>query len=98
LGFKGLFTLSTIKSGRGNLIVQLSGREARDFAYQLIEALKKVISFRKILEDDSGFKVVVHRVSTEDLNVKHGVASIREEIETYNSGLKPTSDLTWLTS
>jgi hypothetical protein len=45
LGFKGLFALSTTRSGTGNLIVQLSGREARDFAYQSIEALRKAIGF-----------------------------------------------------
>jgi hypothetical protein len=98
LGFKGLFALSTTRSSRGNLVIQLSGREARDFAYHSIEALGKVISFRKVLEDDSCFKVVVHGVSTEDFNVENGLASIREEIETYNSGLKPTSDPIWLTS
>jgi hypothetical protein len=98
LGFKGLFALSTTRSSRGNLVIQLSGREARDFAYHSIEALGKVISFRKVLEDDSCFKVVVHGVSTEDFNVENGLASIREEIETYNSGLKPTSDLIWLIS
>jgi hypothetical protein len=45
LGFKGLFALSTTKSGSGNLIVQLSGREARDFAYQSMEAFRKTIGF-----------------------------------------------------
>jgi hypothetical protein len=98
LGFRGIFALSTAKSGRGNIVVQLSSREARDFAYQSIEALRKVIGFQKVLEDDSCFKVVVHGVSTEDFNVENGLASIREEIETYNSGLKPISDPIWLTS
>jgi hypothetical protein len=98
LGFKGLFALSTTKSGTGNLIVQLSGREARNFAYQSMEALRKAIGFRKVLDDDSCYKVVIHGVSTEDFDVDNGLASIREEIETYNSGLKPTSDPIWLTS
>jgi hypothetical protein len=69
LGFKGLFALSTTKSGIGNLIVQLSGREARNFAYQSIEALREAIGFRKVLDDDSCYKVVIHGVSTEDFNV-----------------------------
>jgi hypothetical protein len=98
LGFKGLFALSTTKSGTGNLIVQLSGREARNFAYQSMEALRIAIGFRKVLDDDSCYKVVIHGVSTEDFDVDNGLASIREEIETYNSGLKPTSDPIWLTS
>jgi hypothetical protein len=98
LGFKGLFALSTTRSGTGNLIVQLSGKEARDFAYQSIEALRKAIGFQKVLDDDSCYKVVIHGVSTEDFDVENGLASIREEIETYNSGLKPTSDPIWLTS
>jgi hypothetical protein len=98
LGFKGLFALSTTKSGTGNLIVQLSGREARNFAYQSMEALRKAIGFRKVLDDDSCYKVVIHGVSTEDFDVDNGLASIREEIETYNSGLKPTNDPIWLTS
>jgi hypothetical protein len=42
--------------------------------------------------------VVIHGVSTEDFDVENGLASIREEIETYNSGLKPTTDPIWLTS
>jgi hypothetical protein len=42
--------------------------------------------------------VVIYGVSTEDFDVDNGLASIREEIETYNSGLKPTSDPIWLTS
>jgi hypothetical protein len=62
LGFKGLFALSTTRSGKGNLVFQLANREARDFAYQSIEALRKTIGFRKILEDDSWYKVVVHGV------------------------------------
>jgi hypothetical protein len=98
LGFKGLFALSTTKSGIGNLIVQLSGREARNFAYQSMEALRKAIGFRKVLNDDSCYKVVIHGVSMENFDVNNGLASIREEIETYNSGLKPTSDPIWLTS
>jgi hypothetical protein len=98
LGFKGLFALSITRSGRGNIVVQLSSREARDFAYQSIEALRKVIGFRKVLEDDSCYKVVIHGVSTEDFDVENGQASIRKETETYNSGLKPTSDAIWLTS
>ena len=98
LGFKGLYALSTTKSGTGNLIVQLSGREAKDFAYQSIEALRKAIGFRKVLDDDSCYKVVIHGVSTEDFDVENGLASIREEIETYNSGLKPISDPIWLTN
>jgi hypothetical protein len=93
LGFRGIFALSTAKSGRGNIVVQLLSREARDFAYQSIEALKEVIGFQKVLEDDSCFKVVVYRVSTKDFNIENRLASIREEIETYNSGLKPISDL-----
>jgi hypothetical protein len=98
LGLKGLFALSTTKSGSGNLIVQLSGEEARNFAYQSIEALRKAIGFRKVLDDNSCYKVVIHGVSTEDFDVENGLVSIREEIETYNSGLKPTSDPIWLTS
>jgi hypothetical protein len=42
--------------------------------------------------------VVIYGVSTEDFNVENGLASIRKEIETYNSGLKLTSDPIWLTS
>jgi hypothetical protein len=85
---------------KGNFIVELTfvSREARDFAYQSIEALRKVIGFRKILEDDSYYKVVVHGVSTEDFDVENALASIREEIEAYNSGLSPTSNPIWLTS
>jgi hypothetical protein len=98
LGSEGLFALSTTRSGRGNLVNQLANREARDFACQSIEALTKAIGFRRVLEDDSCYKVVVHGVSTEDFDVDNGLASIREEIETYNSGLKPTSDPIWLTS
>lgn len=41
LGFEGLFTLSTTRLGKGNLVFQLSSREVRDFAYQSIEALRK---------------------------------------------------------
>ena len=98
LGFKGLFTLSTTRSVRGNLVVQLANREARDFAYQSIEVLRKAIGFRKVLEDDSCYKVVIHGVSTEDFDVDNGLALIREEIETHNSGLRLTGDPIWLTS
>jgi hypothetical protein len=98
LGVKGLFALSTTKSGSGNLIIQLSGEEARNFAYQSIEAFRKAIGFRKVLNDNSCYKVVIHGVSTEDFDVENGLASIREEIETYNSGLKSISDPIWLTS
>jgi hypothetical protein len=42
--------------------------------------------------------VVIHRVSTEDFDVENGLASIREEIETHNSGLRLTGDPIWLTS
>jgi hypothetical protein len=98
LGFKGLFALSTTKSGTGNLIVQLSGREARNFAYQSIEALRKAIGFRKVLDDDSCYKVVIHGVSTEDFDVENGLAAVREELETYNLGLKLISDPIWLTN
>jgi hypothetical protein len=58
-----------------------------------MEALRKAIGFRKVLNDDSYYKVVIYRVSIEDFDVDNGLASIREEIETYNLGLKPTSDL-----
>jgi hypothetical protein len=97
-GFKGLFALSTTRSIRGNLVVQLANREAREFAYQSIEALRKAIGFRKVLEDDSCYKVVIHGVSTEDFDVDNRLTLIREEIETYNSGLRPTGDQIWLTS
>jgi hypothetical protein len=98
LGFERLFALSTTRSARGNLVVQLANREARDFAYQSIEALRKAIGFRKVLEDDSCYKVVIHGVSTEDFDVDNGLTLIREEIETYNSGLRPTGDPIWLTN
>jgi hypothetical protein len=63
-----------------------------------MDALRKAIGFRKVLNDNSSYKVVIHRVSTKDFDVKNRLASIREEIETYNSGLKPISNPIWLTN
>jgi hypothetical protein len=63
-----------------------------------MDALRKAIGFRKVLKENSRYKVVIHRVSTKDFDVKNRLASIREEIETYNSGLKPISNPIWLTN
>jgi hypothetical protein len=42
--------------------------------------------------------VVIHGVSTEDFDVENGLAAVREELETYNLGLKLISDPIWLTN
>jgi len=56
------------------------------------------LNFRRVLNDDSYYKVVVYGIRTEDFNTKGGLQAIRQDLETYNQGLKLTSDPIWLTS
>jgi hypothetical protein len=98
LGFQGILALSTTRSGKGNLVVQLANKGARDFARQFETELKQAIGFLRILEDDSCFKVAIHGISTQDFDKDNGLSLIRDEIETYNTGLKPIGDPIWLTN
>jgi hypothetical protein len=50
-----------------------------------------------MLEDSSCFKVAVHGIPTADFNTEDDLKSIRTELETFNYGLKLTTDPIWLT-
>jgi hypothetical protein len=95
-GFKGVFALSTTKSGKGNLVVYLYSKAARDFFYKDENDLRTTFRHTRILEDDSCHKVVVHGVSTEDFNIEGGLSLIRKELEMFNNGLRLTTDPIWL--
>ena len=84
LGFKGLFALSTTKSSKNNLVVQLASLEARDFAYKSENTLREVLQVERVLEDNSYHKVVIYGIRTEDFNIEGGLQAIRQDLETYN--------------
>jgi hypothetical protein len=98
MGFKGLFALSAFKSAKRNLVLVLNLKEARDFTYQQIDTLQTLIGFRRILEDDSCHKVVIHGISTEDFSSEDSLEQIRFGLERFNKGLKLTTDPIWLTT
>jgi hypothetical protein len=98
LGYVWIFALSTSKSAKGKLILLLSNKTMRDFFKNHEEALREKIGFTTILEDNSCFKVVVHGVNTQDFNSDESLSLIKEEIETYNVGIKLSTDPIWLTS
>jgi hypothetical protein len=91
-GFKGVFALSTIKSGKGNLVVYLYSKAARNFFYKDENDLRTTFRHTRILEDDSCYKVVIYGVSTEDFNIEGGLSLIRKELEMFNNGLRLTTD------
>jgi hypothetical protein len=97
LGHVRIFALSS-KSTKGNFILQLTNKTTRDFFRDYEDALKKAIGLTSVLEDDSCFKVVVHSVNTQEFNSHDSFPRVREEIETYNRGIKLTTDAIWLTS
>jgi hypothetical protein len=98
LGFQGLCALSTSKSSKGNLMLYLAHRRARDFVLQNGPALYQLTRFTRVLEDSSCYKVVVHGVSTQEFDTPDGLQQVKEEIETYNIGLKPIGTPIWLTN
>jgi uncharacterized protein YegP (UPF0339 family) len=98
LGYVGIFALSTSKSTKGNLILQLLNKTTRDFFQNHSNALRERIGFTTILEDSSCFKVVVHGVNTQDFNSDESLSLIREEIELFNPGIELTTNPIWLTS
>ena len=57
LGFRELFALSTSKSAKGNLVLTLNSKEARDFAYQQIETLQHILGAEHLLLSCSEYSV-----------------------------------------
>ena len=92
-----MFALLTTKSAKGNIVLYLHSKAARDFFYKEESHFQQGFRHTRILEDDSCFKVVVHGVSIEDFNDAEGLPRIRKELETFNNGLKLTTDPIWLT-
>jgi hypothetical protein len=74
LGFKGVFALSITKSGKGNLVLHLHSKAARDFFYKEENDLRTGFGHTRILEDDSYYKVVIYGVLTEDFNTEGGLS------------------------
>jgi hypothetical protein len=91
-----VFALSTTKSGKGNLVVYLYSKVARNFFYKDENDLRTTFRYTRILEDDSCYKVVVYGVSTEDFNIEGGLSLIRKELEMFINSLRLTTDPIWL--
>lgn len=98
LGFKGAFALSTSKSVKGNLVLYLQSKDARDLFYKEEETFRESFRHTSILEDDTCYKVAVHGVLTEDFNDAGGLKRAREDIERLNYGIKLTTDPIWLSN
>lgn len=60
--------------------------------------LKKVYQIKSMKVDEKWYKVIVHRISTRAFNVERGLELLQEEIETFNLGLKLTTQPVWISS
>lgn len=96
-GFRGLIAVSVNKSVKGNLVLIFSSEGAKDFAIKHLEVLRPLVPFSEVLEDSTWFKVVAHGISTADFGIG-GPEKVKDEIETFNKGLKVVCTPLWLSN
>ena len=97
-GYKDILTLSATRSLKGNLVLKLASKAAKDYIVQNPQALKEAVPYTAILEDSNWFKVVAHGVPSAAFLGDNGPRQIQEEVETFNAGLKVVSLPIWLSS
>lgn len=101
LGWKSPICATATKSGNNNLVLSINPianiTDADLHSAMNKPAFKSIIPFQEALNNEKWFKVIVHGVSTNDFNTPEGGALIKEEVESFNLGLKVVGTPFWAT-
>ncbi|EMD97939.1 hypothetical protein COCHEDRAFT_1209700 [Bipolaris maydis C5] len=91
-GVQSPVVASVTLSSKGNKVVTTTPAFIANYLLENQSIWKDLVAFKVAQPITSWFKVVVHRLPT-----NHGLEVIKEEIETFNKGLKVVGTLFWLT-
>jgi len=81
-----------------NIVVTTTDRFNADFLLAHESVWQKIIPYSSATKDSAWFKVVAHGVPVRDFDTEGGMASLKDEVETFNKGLKVVGSPRWLTS
>ena len=96
-GVQGPVVATVSKTLAKNIVVSTTDSFTSDFLIKKQALWQHLIPSLAIQKDTSWFKVVIHGVPLADFDTPDGMALVKEEISTFNKGLKPIGTPYWLT-
>ena len=91
-GVQSPVVASVTLSSKGNKVVTTTPAFTANYLLENQSIWKDLVAFKAAQPITSWFKVVIHKLPT-----NHGLEVIKEEIETFNKGLKVVGNPFWLT-
>jgi len=90
---------SVAKSRMGqNIVITTTDRFNADFLLEHEAVWQSITPYSSANKDSAWFKVVAHGIPIRDFNNEKGMALLKDEVETFNKGLKVMGSPRWLTS
>ena len=94
-GAEGPIVLSARKTAKENLVLTFANSEAKAFAIRHSDVVTSLAGIVRVLNDSTWFKVVVHGIPSAYFPLDKP-EKIKEEVETYNKGLKVVGNPIWI--
>jgi hypothetical protein len=96
-GVKEPVVATVSKTLAKNIVVTTTDSFSASYLLEKEALWAHLIPHQAILKDTSWFKVAVHGIPFSDFDTPTGMALVKEEISTFNVGLKPIGTPYWLT-
>lgn len=97
-GVKGPVVNLVSKTNSGNISINMTDEYTSDFFLEKRDIWEKIIPHMTAQKDQPWFKVVAHGIPISDFNHDQGMDMIKDEITTFNKGLKPIGMPYWIST
>ena len=78
-----------------NLVITTTSAFSAGFLLEKLDIWQHLVLFKAAQKDGPRHKVALHGVPIADFNTLEGMALVIDEIQTFNTGLKPIGTLYW---
>lgn len=97
-GVKGPVVNAVSKTKNGNIAITTTNEYTADFFLEKKDIWKSIIPHQSAQKDQAWFKIVAHGIPITDFDHELGMNAIKDEVVTFNTGLKPIGIPHWIST